>query len=864
MFSLRSLCAALALLSLRQLATAQTVVNSTFLNRHPEPAIYSDPNNWAPAEVPNNTSAKQYNVDIGRVVDVDVDATILNLRLGGAYTGLNIVEKTFTINGATTNEIQSGSITIQSSAAAAARFNAGTLSRFANNGLSGNYYIQSDGMPATLQFQGANITTLTDGYFSLSGPLAGMVDENGNDALRNLAHLESSATLSITNHNFVTNAPFSNDGSLFVRQGATTTSFTAAVFLTNFDPATRTITGGNFSIFAPGPSSGAELRFSGADIVNMGSSITLSGPLARIADLAGNNGLRNFARILPSGLFTLSSHSFAMAGPLLNEGSLSLFGQSVFAVTGNLENFDPASRTFSGGNFDITGDSQLKFAGADIVHNAASITLSRQATITDLAGNDALRNFAVNLADGKFVVGNYHSFTASGDFTNAGHVETAPMLFQTRQILREGRFILPTGFRYVQTAGITVNNGFLIAEHVDIFGGTFTGRGTVFGDLTVQNGTYLPTGQTVIQGNLTLTPDSHFRYQLDFGNPKEVTGTVVLAGTLEVDIPSDRFIGSTRSFTILNSATPLTGVFGNAPNGARIPTADGKGSVVVYYESKRVWVWQYQAEPPPAQLLNISSRASLVASANDPSGDRAVLIGGFIITNFSANKDLVLRGLGPSLSKFGVDPVVADPVIELRSANGALLASNNDWQETQASQISMSGLAPENQREAALRITLQAGSYTVVLKEKNGLGGNGLVEIYDLSQSSTTKLANISTRGYTDASNFLIGGIITAGEGQANAEVVVRALGPQLKQNGVLNVLDDPTLEVRDTNGDLLAFNDDWGTNSDQLVWTGLTPSENQESAIRLSLPRGNYTAIVRAKGNGSGVALVEFYDLRR
>jgi hypothetical protein len=151
-----------------------------------------------------------------------------------------------------------------------------------------------------------------------------------------------------------------------------------------------------------------------------------------------------------------------------------------------------------------------------------------------------------------------------------------------------------------------------------------------------------------------------------------------------------------------------------------------------------------------------------------------------------------------------------------------------------------------------------------VLKEKTGLGGNGVVEIYDISNSAISKLANISTRGITDASNLLIGGMIAGGDGQANAEVVVRALGPQMKNIGVANAIDDPTLEVRDHNGVIVAYNDDWPTNSEELNFTGLAPYNNQEPAVRLSLPRGNYTAIVRAKGDGGGVALVEFYDLRR
>jgi hypothetical protein len=153
--------------------------------------------------------------------------------------------------------------------------------------------------------------------------------------------------------------------------------------------------------------------------------------------------------------------------------------------------------------------------------------------------------------------------------------------------------------------------------------------------------------------------------------------------------------------------------------------------------------------------------------------------------------------------------------------------------------------------------------YTVVIKEKSGLGGHSLVEIYDLAASSNSKLGNISTRGFADGTNLLIGGIIAGGDGQANAQVVVRAIGPQLRRNGIFNALEDPTLEVRDANGAVVGFNDDWFANYEQIPGE-LQPYNSRESAMRLSLPRGSYTALVRPKANSVGVALVEFYDLRR
>lgn len=855
----------LGLLLFGDFAAAQTVVNSFFLNRYPA-TNYDDPNNWTPAEVPNNNALRNYNVLIGTTfaVEVNVDAAISNLSLSGSFTGgLNIRGKTFLVTGTTTSDLQR--INVESSASAAAKFDAGMLTTFSNKALRGNYAISSYGSPATLQFRGADIRTLEDAHIGFYGPLARIVDESGNDALRNLARVGGRASLSISDHSLVTNAPFSNDGSLSVSQGQTATTFTATVSLTNFDPATRTITGGDFRISASDSAAGpVELRFNGADIVNIASFIHLSGPTGRIADLAGNDGLRNLARILWNGVFTLAKRDFATTGPFQNDGYVSLSDDSVFVVTGALANFDATTRTFSGGEFVINDNSQLKFAGADIVHNAAFITLSEGGAITDLAGNDGLRNFSDNLSLGSFTVGPGSQFTAPGNFTNSGTIETRSSIFSIHESAPEGKFVVPPGSVYTQTSGGTGNGGLLSAEQINILGGDFGVLGTVHGNVMIGNATIAISAPAVIEGDLTLNPQSHLLYYLDLGTPSEVTGKMTLAGTLEVNISSSSFVSSTAFFTILRSATPLTGVFSNAPNGARIPTSDGTGSVVVFYDNKSVSVSQYRAEPPPAQLLNISSRAFLSRADDDPFSDRSVLIGGFIITGTTEPKEVVLRGLGPSLAKFGLNPVLADPVLELHDSDGALLATNDNWKDTQANEITMSGLAPDDDREAALRITLQPGTYTVVLKEKSGFAGTGLVEIYDLTQNSSSKLANISTRGYTDASNLLIGGMIAGGNGQANAEIVVRAIGPQLRRNGIFNALDDPTLELRDANGVVVAFNDDWSANSDQLTHTGLTPFNSTESAMQLSLPRGNYTAIVRAKGNSGGVALVEFYDLRR
>jgi hypothetical protein len=134
------------------------------------------------------------------------------------------------------------------------------------------------------------------------------------------------------------------------------------------------------------------------------------------------------------------------------------------------------------------------------------------------------------------------------------------------------------------------------------------------------------------------------------------------------------------------------------------------------------------------------------------------------------------------------------------------------------------------------------------------------VEVYDFSPGTTSKLANISTRGFveTDA-NVMIGGFIVGG-GTGTGRVILRALGPSLPVAGALG---NPTLELHDGNGALIAFNDNWRTDQQaEIIATGIPPSNDLEAAIVRNLPPGNYTAIVRGAGNSTGVALVETYGL--
>jgi hypothetical protein len=128
-----------------------------------------------------------------------------------------------------------------------------------------------------------------------------------------------------------------------------------------------------------------------------------------------------------------------------------------------------------------------------------------------------------------------------------------------------------------------------------------------------------------------------------------------------------------------------------------------------------------------AQLANISTRGFVETGDN-------VMIGGFILGGSTNNTQVAVRGKGPSLAQFGLNPVLQDPTLELRDANAALLAANDNWlsDPTSAAMLTANGLALDDQNESGIFTTLPPGQFTAILAGKDGGVGIGLVEIYNL------------------------------------------------------------------------------------------------------------------------------------
>jgi hypothetical protein len=218
-----------------------------------------------------------------------------------------------------------------------------------------------------------------------------------------------------------------------------------------------------------------------------------------------------------------------------------------------------------------------------------------------------------------------------------------------------------------------------------------------------------------------------------------------------------------------------------------------------------------------------------------------------------------------------VADALANPTLEIRATGDVLIASNNDWRNTQvggiitgdqSGEIESSGLAPGNDLESAIIAELAPGDYTAIVRGAGNTVGTGVVDAFDMSAASAARVANVATRGLVQPGDQLMiaGFIIQSGDVRA----VIRAIGPSLSGFGITNALPDTTLQLRDVNGAIVRENDDWESDQKaELEATGLQPSDPKEAALVDTLAPGQYTAQVRGKPESTGIGVVQVYFLQ-
>jgi len=264
-----------------------------------------------------------------------------------------------------------------------------------------------------------------------------------------------------------------------------------------------------------------------------------------------------------------------------------------------------------------------------------------------------------------------------------------------------------------------------------------------------------------------------------------------------------------------------------------------------------------------ARLVNLSARSFVGTGANN-------LIAGFTIGG-SGSKQLILRGVGPTLASFGVTGVLAAPNLTLVNSAGAVLAFNSGWGGGAALSTAFAAVGafalPATSADAAMSQTLAAGGYTEELSGINSGTGVGLAEIYDADTGTpSARLTNISARAQVGTgANILVAGFVVTGTGSEN--LVIRGIGPTLAQFSVTGVLATPVLTIYNNAGTQIASNTGWGgtaalTAAFVQVGAFALPATSADSALIISLPAGNYSAQLAGANSSTGVGLLEIYEL--
>jgi hypothetical protein len=301
------------------------------------------------------------------------------------------------------------------------------------------------------------------------------------------------------------------------------------------------------------------------------------------------------------------------------------------------------------------------------------------------------------------------------------------------------------------------------------------------------------------------------------------------------------------------TSDPIYGI--NTANERGLVMVGRSGSIVTAgFESGTV------TPPTPttgSRLVNLSIRT------NAGTGSQTLIVG-FVLAG-SGSRQLLIRGIGPTLGSFGVTGALADSTVQLFSGETSV-ASNDNWGGTAAIRDAAASVGAfalaDSSRDAALLQTLSAGGYTAQI---GGGTGVALVEVYEVGSAAAPRLANVSARTQVGTgAEVLISGFVIAG--QSSKTVLIRAVGPGLAPFGVTGVLADPKLDVY-SGSTLLQTNDNWGGTS--ALSTAFTqvgafalPANSQDAVLLLTLQPGAYSAQVSGVNSGTGVALIEVYEM--
>ncbi|MFZ1219318.1 MAG: delta-60 repeat domain-containing protein, partial [Chthoniobacterales bacterium] len=400
----------------------------------------------------------------------------------------------------------------------------------------------------------------------------------------------------------------------------------------------------------------------------------------------------------------------------------------------------------------------------------------------------------------------------------------------------------------------------------------------LLGDGTPDDSSWTLTGLNLPTGNnLYIRARGHYRGGHDNGSENitesvrnafltEPTGTPTPSPTPSSTPTPNPTPSPTPSPTPVPSSTPTPPKVTPTPSPSATPSPFPSGTPTPTPTASPTSTPAPSATPTPTPTPTSGSLGNISTRVRVLSGDN-VLIGGMIVTG-TANKKVIIRAIGPSLTDFGVSGALQDPALELYQGS-TLVSSNDDWRlSPQQAEIQNSGLAPTKDAESAIIATLIPNqNYTAIVRGKDGSIGVGIVEAFDLDQGAASKLGNISTRGFVDVDeNVMIAGLIVTSGNGTGTKVLVRALGPTLGDFGVPNALANPTLDLVNSSGTVIRSNNDWKDDSQQralIEAAGMAPTHDVEATLVETVAPGQYTAVVRGSGRTTGVGLVEAYNIQ-
>lgn len=496
------------------------------------------------------------------------------------------------------------------------------------------------------------------------------------------------------------------------------------------------------------------------------------------------------------------------------------FVTTVAGLAGASENIDGLSNN---ARFDGPGDVCVSASGIVYVADSLNSTIRRI-----IPGLDSPPSFDPQPANQSVNVGAWVAITA-------GVEGTAPFTYQWYE---NGTPIAgATGPSYVIQNAQTSNSGSYSVLVTNLDGSATSSAATLTvsvpagePDISAQ-----PVGGSLSNGTLalsvTVSGAGPFTYQW-YLNGSAIAGATAATYTATAD--------GTYTVTVTNSAATVT-----------------SSAAVVSQQSR---------------LINISSRAQVLTGSG-------VTIAGFSISGPSGStKQVLIRGIGPSLTNFSITGVLANPTLTLYNGSNTQIDTNTVWgtnpvytaQQIATISAGVGAFALNvGTLDSVLVENLAPGNYSVELSGAGSTTGVGLIEVYEVNTADVSQLVNISTRAAVGTgANLLIAGFVI--QGTAPMKVLVRGIGPGLAAFGVTGVLESPVLEVFDSTNTEVGSNTGWETNADPSTITATDSAVgafaldtgSADSAVVLTLPPGSYTAEVSGVAGTSGVALVEVYQV--